>query len=131
MIKDKEDRNHFKSINRVVYDEWYQSGLSANVDWIAGGNFDGSISRLYLKFVSDTNIAELRGDILCRMGGRPKTGVIVKGTFEDGGQGAINVIFEGRGMRGFVLGDNNEFIAFDVYFSNFEHRKTEAFELKY
>jgi hypothetical protein len=128
-INEKSNSN-LKSIERLKFGKWYQSGLIVSADWIAGGNFEGQISRNYLKFIENTNIVEFRSDLLAKRFETPKTGKIVYGKYYgNNDKGALDVIFENFRMLGFVLGLNNEYIAFDAKYENLKYRKTIGYEL--
>ncbi len=123
------ENSRLKSIEKIRFGEWYQSSLIVSADWVGGGNFEGQISRHYLKFIEDSNIVEFRSDLLGIRFGKPKSGEVILGNYNGTDKGAIRVELEGMGMIGFILGPNNEYIAFDVKYENINYRTTNGYEL--
>lgn len=121
---------YLKSIERLVRDEWYQSGLMASVDWVAGGNFDGYIYRKLLKFQSNSNIVELKHEIVESRGEYYGNKNTIIGSYSSSYKGSISVSFDDFSMNGFVLGKKNEFIAFDYMRDRLQLPLKEAYKLK-
>lgn len=121
------EKKYRKSLDKLHYDRWYQSGLKASVDWVAGGNFEGSISMSFIRFLKGTDMVEIRTDRISDRGGSKTRGTVIQGKFTDGGKGAINLKFKNRSMRGFVLGRDDEYIAFESFFPGIKYSITEAY----
>lgn len=124
-----DENSKLKSIERLTFGRWYQSSLMVSADWIGGGHFEGQISRSYLRFINDSNVVELRSKILGIRFGNPKIGNLLLGNYFGDENGAIRVYYNGAEMLGFVLGPNNEYIAFDVKYENMSNRITIGYEL--
>lgn len=50
-------------MEKLKLEETYEGGLSASIDWVAGGNFDGYVYRKTLRF-SEHNIVRMNTIIL-------------------------------------------------------------------
>lgn len=46
------------------YEVEYHGGISASIDWIAGGNFDGYIYKNILKFIKENKQVIMQTEIL-------------------------------------------------------------------
>lgn len=122
-------KKYLTSIERLVRDQWYQSGIYASVDWVAGGNFEGGLYRKYLRFLADSSIVEYRIDKLCERGGQARTGEIFTGKYGSSYKGSISIVLKDYRLNGFVLGDNNEYIACEIEYFGERRRATEGYEL--
>lgn len=117
------------SLERLILDRWYKSGFKASVDWVAGGNFDGYLTIRYLKFLSNSDEVEMKIERVCGRGYELGTIDRSIGKYGASYKGSIFISFENLKMNGYVLGDLNEFLAFESNYSEMKYRFTEGYEL--
>lgn len=110
----------------LVYNADYEGLLGASIDWVAGGNFDGYIHKTILRFYEDGRVLrtfkiidQSRYDGLIENSDR-------MGSFRATDTGTFTCSFDTYSMRGRILGDKNQYLAFSI----FEHGLTECYELK-
>jgi hypothetical protein len=117
-------------IEKLRYDQDYKGSLTASIDWIAGGNFDGYIYRVHLRFLKDGNrvikavkiVDDSRYDDEAYMEEN-------YGTFSETDKGTITCVFPNFEMRGKILGEANQYIAFSVFLSGNKEHVTECYEI--
>ncbi|MCX6180352.1 MAG: hypothetical protein NT150_00295 [Bacteroidetes bacterium] len=102
-------------LEKLIYDIDYEGRLKTQVDWIAGGNFDGYILREYLRFSKTDNTVKRITRVI---DSSRYDGIIesteIKGTFYETDKATITCKFENFEMRGKILGDKNQYIAFSI-----------------
>jgi hypothetical protein len=102
-------------LEKLFYDRDYEGQLLTQVDWIAGGNFDGYILRKYLRFSKADNMVTRITKVIDNS---RYDGIIesteLKGTFSETDKATITCRFENIEMRGKILGDKNQYIAFSI-----------------
>ncbi|WPQ60489.1 hypothetical protein SIO70_19255 [Chitinophaga sancti] len=106
------------SIEKIVFDKAYDGPIDADIDWVAGGNFDGYIYKTTLRFTEEKNEVVLTTKIVDQSrydGEEFDTNDI--GTFSVSDKRAIVCQFPGFDMRGRFLGENCEFIAFSIWYN--------------
>ena len=103
-----------KSIDRLVRNRWYTTGPLAAVDWVGGGNFEGHIYRHSLRFSADDDTVEMRTERLAERGTGQQPVEIRVGCYGPAQKGSIGITFERGYINGFVLGEENEYIACHV-----------------
>ena len=88
-------------IENLVYNADYNSGPLARIDWIAGGNFDGYIYRITLRFSEENNMVTRIVKIIekSRYDGKISTQEL-KGTFFETDKRAIMCEFGEFRMHG-------------------------------
>ncbi|WP_343672802.1 hypothetical protein [Chitinophaga sp.] len=104
------------SIEKIVFDKVYEGPVDADIDWVAGGNFDGYIYKTTLRFTEEKNKVVLTTKIIdqSRYDGKEFDKDAI-GTFSVSDKRAIVCEFPGFDMRGRFLGENGEFIAFSIW----------------
>lgn len=104
------------SIEKIAFDKVYEGPMDACIDWIAGGNFDGYIYKTSLKFTAEKHEVVLTTRIIdqSRFDGIEFDEDLI-GRFEFSDKRAIVCQFPNFDMRGRLLGENNEFIAFSIW----------------
>ena len=117
--------------DKLVYDVDYQGPLEALVDWIAGGNFDGYIYKTYLRFSRESNTVVSKCKIVDQTAyDDHREDWEQVGTFSfDTVHGAITCTFEKFTLRGRILGDRNQYIAFSSYRPEIRQEKSICYEL--
>lgn len=118
-----------KSIDQIVYDSWYQSGILASVDWVAGGNFDGGIYQYHLKFLKKDNKVVMKITEIVYRRKWLKPDKLLQGKFDTSYKGSIKLSFDDFTMNGFVLGEHGRYIAFDLSFKGTNRHYAQAYEL--
>ena len=113
------------------YDVEYLGGISASVDWVAGGNFDGYVYKNSLKFIKENQQVILQTEILdkSRYDEEIQSGEII-GNFGFSDHKTITCIFGERRMRGKILGQKKEYIAFSIFHPNVKYPVEECYEMK-
>ena len=104
------------SIEKIAFDKVYEGPVDARIDWVAGGNFDGYIYKTSLRFTEEKNEVVLTTRIIDQSsfdGIEFDEDLIGKFEFSD--KRAIVCQFPNFDMRGSLLGENNEFIAFSIW----------------
>jgi len=99
---------HFKT-------EYKQGPKAGFIDWIAGGNFDGFILQKSIEFIEENMQVVMRTKILdqsCYDGHEQDSECL--GTFEYSNNNTITVTYKTIELRGKILGENREYIAFSV-----------------
>jgi hypothetical protein len=115
--------------NKLKYDIEYFEGITAPyIDWVGGGNFDGYLVQKYLKFIEHNNRVELHTKVIdkTRYDNNIEDSVII-GSFNHSDKDTITLTFEHFQMRGKVLGEKNELIAFDIW--NTSLKRTEVYKI--
>ena len=110
------------------FDLEYEQGPTAPfVDWVAGGNFDGYIQKKSLRFIESNNQVLIKETILdqSRFDGEAKNSETF-GKFEYTDKDTITIRYADIEMRGKILGENREFIVFDIFSQNIK----EVYKLK-
>jgi hypothetical protein len=98
-------------------EEDYIGSVSANIDWVAGGNFDGYLFRRILRFSKD-NTVKMRTVILDKSRyDADITDTEVIGRYEESDHYTITCYLGARKMRGIILGSKSEYLTFSVYHS--------------
>jgi len=117
-------------IEKLQYDVDYKGSLHASVDWIAGGNFDGYIYRSCLRFLKENNrvIKTIKIVDDSHYDDKVYTEEIY-GTFSETDKGTITCVFPDFKMRGKILGEKNQYIAFSVFISQNGRDVPECYEL--
>ncbi|MCU7617186.1 hypothetical protein NZ698_08250 [Chryseobacterium sp. PBS4-4] len=117
-------------IEKLKYDHNYLGALNARVNWIAGGNFDGYIYRVHLRFLKENNKVIKTIKIVDDSRYDDKAyDKDVHGTFSETDKGTISCKFENFEMRGKILGGKNEFIVFSVLSTGNNEEMTECYEI--
>ncbi|WP_343691823.1 hypothetical protein [Chitinophaga sp.] len=104
------------SIEKIAFDKVYEGPVDARIDWVAGGNFDGYIYKTSLRFTEEKSEVVLTTRIIDQSsfdGIEFDEDLIGKFEFSD--KRAIVCQFPNFDMRGSLLGENNEFIAFSIW----------------
>lgn len=118
-------------VEKLRFGLTYESGEMAIIDWVAGGNFDGYIYKKYLVFYEKDNKVTLELKVINQE--RSDSSIndnLQEGKFVASDHNTITCIFEGMNMRGKVLGENFEFIAFSIHYPNFNRIISECYHLK-
>jgi hypothetical protein len=114
------------NLERLKFKVDYEGLLSAQVDWVAGGNFDGYVYKTILCFYEDGKVIRTLKILDQSRYDGYKNGSESIGTFRASDTDTITCSFENHIMRGKILGDKDQYLAFSVYGSNY----TECYELK-
>ncbi len=117
-------------MNVPNYDIAYYEGITAPfIDWIAGGNFDGYLVQKSLLFRELDKKVELHTKVIdqTRYDGKIKDSAII-GSFEQSDKDTITLTFDHFQMRGVLLGENKEMIAFDSWHPTI--KRTEVYKMK-
>ncbi len=103
-------------VNHLRLEQEYIGGFSAEIDWVAGGNFDGYVYERILRFSKD-NTVKMTNVILdqSRYDG-DKANSEITGRYEETDHNTITCYFGTREMRGVVLGEQGEYLAFSVHY---------------
>ncbi len=110
----------------------YNKGPEAPfVDWIAGGNFDGYISKESMIFFDSNKQVLIRKTIIdqSRYDGEVSNSERW-GTFEYTSKDTITVKYGEVEMRGKILGDKREYIVFDIFKPQPDFNMAKVYELK-
>jgi hypothetical protein len=103
-------------INHLKLEEDYIGGVSAEVDWVAGGNFDGYVFKRILRF-SKNNMVKMTTIILDHSRyDRDITDFEVTGKYEETDHNTITCYVGLRQMRGVNLGDQGKYLTFSVHY---------------
>ena len=117
-------------IAKLVFNVDYKGSLFASVDWIAGGNFDGYIIRNSIRFIKENNIVIRTQTVVDKSRYDDDINSSeISGTYFESGHATISCVFEKFEMRGKILGDKNQFIAFSLYSRENNISRTECYEL--
>ena len=110
----------------------YKKGPEAPfVDWVAGGNFDGYISQKSIQFFESNKQVLIKQVILDQSRYDEKvTNSEISGTFEYTDKDTITVEYGKVEMRGKILGNNREFIVFDILKPLMDYNYSEVYQLK-
>lgn len=107
----------------------YQTGLTASVDWVAGGNFDGYIYQKSLTFFSENNKVVWQKNIIDQSKHDNKLeNSALTGTFEFSDHGTITCYFSSFTMRGVCLGDQHQYLVFSTFFEISKLQVSECFK---
>lgn len=100
-------------IPHLQYDEDYYGPLSASVDWVAGGNFDGYVYQQRLRFSEKDQKVTLFYDIIdaSRYDSKVDAGS-VEGHYQATDHETITCSIGETTLRGVLLGPNKSIIAF-------------------
>ena len=100
----------------ILFEEDYIGGPSAEIDWVAGGNFDGYVYKKILRFSKD-NTVKMTTVILnqSKYDGHLADSEIT-GNYKNTDHNTITCYFGTREMRGVVLGEQGEYLAFSVHY---------------
>ena len=98
------------------FDSIYLEGPTVGyIDWVAGGNFDGYIMQKSFIFKEENNTVLVKRKVLEQSS---YDGVAndseIEGIFEYGDKDTLIVKYQKFKMRGKILGNNREYIAFSV-----------------
>ncbi len=113
------------------FEQEYESGAQAIVDWVAGGNFNGYILKKTLIFKEYSNDVVIRNCILHQDrydGEESDTKIMGKYEFTD--KDTITVKYNDFEMRGKILNNKVEYIVFSVYHPLLKTDTTEVYQLK-
>jgi hypothetical protein len=95
------------------YNRDYLGPLSARVDWVAGGNFDGYLYQQSLRFARRGSVAWLRTKIVdASRYDDVATDSVIEGEYACTDHGTITCTFGSTRMRGVLLGKGLKTIAF-------------------
>lgn len=114
---------HFRKIYK-------QGPIAGFIDWIAGGNFDGYIIQRSIQFIEKDNQVCIKSKVLNQSSydGYVKD-FETYGVFEYTSKNTITVRYNDIEMRGKILGNNREFIAFSVFHPLIKEERSEVFTL--
>lgn len=118
-------------IKEPNYEVEYLGGISASIDWVAGGNFDGYIYKKSLKFIKKNQKVIMQTEILNKSQYDEEiqsNETIGKFIFSD--HKTITCIFGEKKMRGKILGQNKEYIAFSIIHPRIKFPVEECYEMK-
>ena len=117
-------------IEEPIYNVEYLGGISAKVDWVAGGNFDGYIYKKSLRFIKENQQAIMKIEILdkSKYDEEIQSEEII-GKFEFSDHNTITCFFREITMRGKILGSNNKYIAFSISHPSVRFIENECFEM--
>jgi len=117
-------------MENLIFDTDYESGISAVIDWVGGGNFDGYIYKSKLRFYQENNLVVMNTQIL---ESSRYDGIIedkeIRGRYEWTDHKTITCFFGEIKMRGKFLGANNQFIAFSTKHSKSSSSISKCYEL--
>lgn len=115
----------------IIFGREYESGIAADVDWVAGGNFDGYVYRSTMIFFKEGNKVILKKTILdqSKYDGEAKHSVL-EGQFAFTDHATITCFFNETKMRGKILGQSGEFLAFSVFHSKLTFNMSVCYEWK-
>ena len=96
--------------------EYFEGKTAPYIDWVGGGNFDGYLIQKILKFREEDNKVELHTRVInkIRYDGTVEDSVI-NGTYKQTEKDTLTLVFDNFEMRGKILGENDEIIAFSVW----------------
>lgn len=101
----------------IKYDSEYFEGITAPyIDWVAGGNFDGYLIQKSLIFRELDSKVELHSKVINakRYDGNVSDTVLT-GHYLETEKGTLKLSFADFEMRGKILSDNEDIIAFSVW----------------
>ncbi len=109
--------------------EYFGQITAPYIDWVAGGNFDGYLIQKSLKFIEQNNKVELNTKVVHKKNydGFIEDSIIT-GSFRQTEKETLTLTFEHFEMRGKILGENEELIAFSIL--NSLLNKTEVYRLE-
>ena len=112
------------------YNVEYECGAQASIDWVAGGNFDGYIFKKSILFKKDSNQAIIKTHIIDqgRYDGK-KSDSEVLGVYEFTDKDTISLKYNDFTMRGKILGNEKELIAFSVYHPLIKSEVSEVYQI--
>lgn len=106
-----------KKMSEIKYDTEYFEGITAPyIDWVGGGNFDGYLIQKSLVFKEHDKNVELHTKVVNakRYDGSIFDSVLI-GNYRQTDKETITLTFVNFEMRGEILGDHDEIIAFSVW----------------
>lgn len=100
-------------IENLSYNTLYEGNFDARIDWVAGGNFDGYVTQTYLYFIEEDSTVIWRRTVLdqSRYDGEAKN-IELHGKFRETDKKTLTCTFKEFEIRGKILGNNHELIAF-------------------
>jgi hypothetical protein len=104
-------------MSKIKYETEYFEGITAPyIDWVGGGNFDGYLIQKILIFKELGKKVELYTKVINdkRYDGSILDSIII-GNYQETDKETITLTFDNFEMRGKVLGDNEEIIAFSLW----------------
>lgn len=113
----------------IKYDSEYFEGITAPyIDWVAGGNFDGYLIQKSLIFRELDTKVELHSKVINakRYDGNVSNTVLT-GQYRETEKGTLTLYFDNFEMRGKILGDNEDIIAFSVWYKTL--KKNEVYKI--
>lgn len=112
------------------FDTPYESGLLAYADWIAGGNFDGYVYKKVLIFKEIGNQVLIKYIYLdqSRYDGEQED-FEISANFRYTDKDTITISYNQVELRGKILGDNRQFIAFSYMTPNLPELSEEGYQL--
>jgi hypothetical protein len=115
-------------MEKLKLEETYEGGLSASIDWVAGGNFDGYVYRKTLRF-SEHNIVRMNTIILdqSRYDGEAENAEMI-GHYEASDHKTITCTFGDYKMRGKILGEQGAYIAFSISHPDVKKSSSECYK---
>ena len=118
-------------IENLSYDTLYEGNLDASIDWVAGGNFDGYITQTSLYFIEEGSIVIWRRTVLdqSRYDGEAED-LELHGKFREADKKTLTCTFKEFEIRGKILGNKHELIAFAYWEPREWHDKTCVFRKK-
>ena len=116
-------------MDKLKLEKPYKGGLSASIDWVAGGNFDGFVYQNILIFSEDHTVKCLTIVLdQSRYDGEKENSELI-GHYEETDHKTITCVFGDYKMRGKVLGNEGEYIAFSGSHPNFKQTYSECYQL--
>lgn len=112
------------------YNIEYECGAQAIIDWVAGGNFDGYIFKKSILFKKENNLAVIKTHIIDQGrydGKMSDSEVMGKHEFTD--KDTITLKYNDFSMRGKILGNEKNIIAFSVYHPLIKNDTSEVYQL--
>ncbi len=117
-------------MTKVKIGKKYVGSLSASIDWVAGGNFDGYVYRSTLQFYEDGQVDKRIVVLHQAHYDGTKQDIFSTGQFEYTDHETITCTFGTMKMRGKVLGEDGRFIAFSLMYPEQKYPVSEVYELK-
>lgn len=116
-------------MEKLEYDIDYLCGPFTTVDWVAGGNFDGYVYRKVLRFRAEGRLVHMHFRMLdqSRYDGETEDQTI-RGTFAYTDHDTLTCTFPGFSLRGVILGDQNQYLAFSVNNARGKRKETQCYE---
>lgn len=118
-------------MNQPQFEKKYLGPLSAIIDWVAGGNFDGYVYRQSIVFHENDNSLTARTKILDQSRyDDQRNDSERKGTYSFTDKNTITCQIGQLSMRGKILGENARYIAFSYLHPHSNEQESICFELE-